>query len=422
MDDPSTDDSPIDANGSDGGDNRGGGGVLSAETALTDGTGKAEVEFTVTMKPGDNFRVGADCSDLASVTDNDVPTANDSSVPGQPGKYTEMLSVWRKLYVEVDGMGAPPSSEPFGTISGTSSKIEANALESQGTPGWPSDALNGGVLNPDGNTAANSVDYVSGTSWDVSANTDKKMTVVTDYTGDGFDTDGDGTIDEVDEEYEMTAEDPSNKDFAVNTDDPKWLTDLNPPTDSATIAGLNGYYRTAYIECVLQTANTTPTFSFVRNEYNLFANTVDVAGSGEYWAVAVAWCYDSRSRKEYTCSSKKYYVGDDDPEGEGLRPSSGGISATILGKANGIPGTTADIYVECLRDKGRPVLRTTAHEIGHLLGLYHAPYAGSFDPDDNGIMRWQKPSTMCIYDWAGLSMPTPNDRFSNNNLDALRSR
>lgn len=114
IDDPFDNSSPIDSNGSDGGDNRGGSGSLSATTDYTDASGTAEVQLTVTMQPGDNFRVGAHVGSLSSVTDDDGPANNNPEVPGQPGKYTQMLTVWRKLHTEVDSMGAPPPGTTWG--------------------------------------------------------------------------------------------------------------------------------------------------------------------------------------------------------------------------------------------------------------------------------------------------------------------
>lgn len=73
VDDPSTDDSDVDANGPAGGDNRGTpkAGTLKAPVfaadaagvvkAKTDANGVASVTFTVTSNPGDNFKVVASC-------------------------------------------------------------------------------------------------------------------------------------------------------------------------------------------------------------------------------------------------------------------------------------------------------------------------------------------------------------------------
>ena len=58
LDDPSTDESPVDNNGALGGDNRGGAGMLTPTQATTTtlAPGEVSVEFKVPMNPGDNFR------------------------------------------------------------------------------------------------------------------------------------------------------------------------------------------------------------------------------------------------------------------------------------------------------------------------------------------------------------------------------
>lgn len=74
------------------------------------------------MQPGDNFRVAATCDPglLATLNNDNVP-ANNQQVPSFNGKITDVLTVWRRLHVEVDSMGAPPGNEfwpPAGNMDG----------------------------------------------------------------------------------------------------------------------------------------------------------------------------------------------------------------------------------------------------------------------------------------------------------------
>jgi hypothetical protein len=117
IDDPYTNDKPIDTNGSKGGDNRGGTGTLSVSSASTDSAGKAESELTVTLKPGDNFRIGCDLKSLSNVSNDNIPANNEVAVENQPGRYSKLLTVWRKLHIEVDLMTSPLFSD--NTFSGT---------------------------------------------------------------------------------------------------------------------------------------------------------------------------------------------------------------------------------------------------------------------------------------------------------------
>ena len=118
VDDPSAEGSALDydANGHDGNDNRGTprAGTLNTSSATTDADGNATVPFKVTMQPGDNFRIAASLNQasLDQLTVDEVlngenknyVTAGSTQISDFDGKITEMLTVWRKLHVEVDTM------------------------------------------------------------------------------------------------------------------------------------------------------------------------------------------------------------------------------------------------------------------------------------------------------------------------------
>jgi hypothetical protein len=98
--------------------------------ALTDASGVASNYFIVTMQPGDNFRVVASCDpNFASQyqADTNSTTGGIVDTNGNPiasGYVTEMLTVWRRLHVEVDSMAAVTNNEVRGnieTISGSGS-------------------------------------------------------------------------------------------------------------------------------------------------------------------------------------------------------------------------------------------------------------------------------------------------------------
>ena len=115
VDDPSSDDAPIDPNGKLGNDNRGfpQRGTLSSAAAMTDNNGVATVDFTTTRQPGDNFKVAASCSlryldgvDLKPDDGSIIQDVAKAALPTGNGKLTDMLTVWRRVHVEVDAMGA----------------------------------------------------------------------------------------------------------------------------------------------------------------------------------------------------------------------------------------------------------------------------------------------------------------------------
>lgn len=108
-----TDSAIIDVNGSDGGDNFGASGAFVANalntiSVATDAAGYAGAGMSVGMQPGDNYRVGASC-DATEVNnlDEDNVEPDDTPVWGFAGEVSELLTVWRRLWVEFDQMVGP---------------------------------------------------------------------------------------------------------------------------------------------------------------------------------------------------------------------------------------------------------------------------------------------------------------------------
>ncbi len=112
-------------------------GVVKGLSCLTDAFGSAQVDFTVTMHAGDNFIVVASTSlDYISSLDlsedglvlqdeNMIPTPVDAggemtvcTESSVPACQTDMLTVWRRLHVEVDSMSQISGNNQTGTISG----------------------------------------------------------------------------------------------------------------------------------------------------------------------------------------------------------------------------------------------------------------------------------------------------------------
>lgn len=120
LDDPSTDLSPVDPNGHDGNDNRGGGtGVF---TAHTDSSGIARIDFSTSKYPGDNYMIAAsaDQAYLNSLTVDGIRLRDPGAsayLPTKQAKSTLMLTVWRNLHVEVDSMGLVAGNSANGTVN-----------------------------------------------------------------------------------------------------------------------------------------------------------------------------------------------------------------------------------------------------------------------------------------------------------------
>jgi hypothetical protein len=113
VDDPCATGNAIDDNDSGGtatgGDNRGTGAGLSATSGITDANGDVTVTLTVTMQPGDNFKVTASTSpgQLSQVTQRMADGVD--PLPSYV-EISEMVTVWRKLHVELDSMAAVATS------------------------------------------------------------------------------------------------------------------------------------------------------------------------------------------------------------------------------------------------------------------------------------------------------------------------
>lgn len=98
-------------------DNRGSDPAPGRYTATTDQNGEARVTITVSMQAGNNYRAAASClEDVFDAADPQVGQADADALSTNgdyaryrvPAVWSPMLTVWRKLHVEVDSMG--PSS------------------------------------------------------------------------------------------------------------------------------------------------------------------------------------------------------------------------------------------------------------------------------------------------------------------------
>jgi hypothetical protein len=93
-------------------------------SAPTDANGVATAQFQVTRQPGDNFRVAASLSgaELDTIDDNSVPP-NSSQIPTFDGAITDMLTVWRRLWVERDVMTGVTANPITVTIIGVTPNV-----------------------------------------------------------------------------------------------------------------------------------------------------------------------------------------------------------------------------------------------------------------------------------------------------------
>ncbi|MEM1158448.1 MAG: hypothetical protein AAGH72_09350 [Verrucomicrobiota bacterium] len=95
-----------------------------------DANGEGEIEFKVTMQPGDNFRVVGQIlsdSELGSVQETDASATKYVSADDEPvegfgsGAASPLLTVWRKLHIENDSMSMPVTKPSPDRQTGTGS-------------------------------------------------------------------------------------------------------------------------------------------------------------------------------------------------------------------------------------------------------------------------------------------------------------
>jgi hypothetical protein len=113
-------------------------------TVPIDTNGVAEAVFQVTMQPGDNFRVVAviDPNTLTNIVarhpdaearafTNDVPISDDTTTSSS-AKSTPVLTVWRRVHLEVDSMAAVPDTGPQRNLAdGNIVQISGNVANGQ---------------------------------------------------------------------------------------------------------------------------------------------------------------------------------------------------------------------------------------------------------------------------------------------------
>lgn len=124
VDDPSANTGPVDNEGA-ATDNRGQGSFPGNTSALTNANGEATVDFRVSMQPGDNWRAVASCrqTDLNGLKgkQDDAPQIRvvkaDGTPPPNSVKVSDPLTVWRRLHLEVDSMGAVAGNRITGQIT-----------------------------------------------------------------------------------------------------------------------------------------------------------------------------------------------------------------------------------------------------------------------------------------------------------------
>jgi hypothetical protein len=344
VDDPSSDEAPVDPNGASGGDNRGipRAGTLSAASTITDANGVAEVEFMVTMQPGDNFQVVAspDQAYLNGIVENGgvLRDSEGATIPTALAQTSVMLTVWRRVHIEVDSMGLVRGNRETPSVLKAHYKQNRNATDLQLDMSLPEARLElGRVWNPLVGSfliQSNKGKHVE-VHRDARALEGKAVFVVDD---DDFNDDDPPALPDGDQFEDVTSPDTS---LIQDSDD--WTKNVFAP---------------AYVR---------PTYGIIGDNNSAVAFVLNLEGD-----LTAAYDFDQVATEASTTFWTVYLLGAYQPgEGEDADPDTEEVT---VGEADRINGEGASVFNEALRegaDRRVDHAAVTAHEIGHLFWGIH---------------------------------------------------
>ncbi len=409
MDDPSSDDAPIDPEGDLGNDNRGtpkAGRLVGGTMFDIDANGQAETEFEVTMHPGDNFKVVAGCDQdyLTSIKGQGplVVDADGADIEATGrAKGSDLLTVWRKLHYEIDKMGSIGGN----VISGTVLSAKPGKGQDKGTILVKVDQL---VDDPDrfqGGTM-----FIDGSVFDVVGNTKKQNKLVVKLP------EFPGFIQIEGRPFTLVDDD----DFNESDQPPAFLDgdDGEVVEELFSASALESAFASAFILPVREGNHENPNIPFVLNvkgtsEESQMSAWRGLTGSNDFWVSYVQIGYQG----DLTEPDNR---GDGDPDlempvsgvtvGSCKKGKSDDCSFTMtpgdITSAAEVPkgGFGSFIYVEVEKEGlgGVPNVRdlTVPHEIGHQFGLDEdgeglmniGGGVDSFSPNHLNLLRWRSTS------------------------------
>jgi hypothetical protein len=400
--DPDTGVPLVDPNGRAGGDNKGPAGVdlpggrsghfppadgssaITTRSVRLNTAGFQRVRFETTNRPGDNFRVA-----LALTPDDfgDSPTkvhvnnpggvgfidgSSNQQPPGFAGVVSPMLTVWRKLYLEIDTMTGVPSPRPK-----------------------PDDSIATGMSwtgSPDGTTWTLNVQWASGGHGTTVEDFYKGGTVALGSLQMNIIGSGPTSLliqETPDETSKFMFIAPN---LRVTDDDDKHLDKLGLPKplpmdarNGDIVSGIMGKFAPAYIQVEVTNAlglNPKKTIPFENNAWpwTPFTNlddAKDLTDQPDFWTHEVVFAYQPKESEDA-----------DPSEGEvayGVTDSTLGFSLLFVEiiRERGI-GNNPIIFTESQKEEVRAdyknlILGTLAHEIGHVpLGFPEESSHGEF--------------------------------------------
>lgn len=333
-------------------------GELSDDDVPTDGDNQVEVDFTVTMQPGDNFKIFASTNEklIDDLTDKMVEnTTNDAGNTTDPKLQplaSDRLTVWRRVHVEVDSMGPVTGNVVTGNITNVSAGSVASIVTTNQnvteTPTAANRFQNGRLIN-------------GGNSFPVVFNTQGPNFQIT-VSNIGIISPTIGTFTLVDDD-DFNNDDGPNLDGDAGEDVTAPDTSLMQDSDEATKnVFAEAYVRPTYdiggngnVPFVLNTpgsGNNSAAESAELLKTYQFANRA-TEDDDEFWTVYLLGAYQMQTEE------------DCDPDAE----------ACTLGQVDDINGQGGSLFKGATREAGTGgacgEASVMAHETGHLFNGIH---------------------------------------------------
>jgi hypothetical protein len=384
--------------------------------AMTDSNGIAKMVIEVTKQPGDNFAVAVSKNSayLNSTVVNGLDLRNGSqtipisgttttATPSNPAIRTQLLTVWRKLHIEVDSMGVVPSTgNQKNLITGTiASNITLNTGQSDYislnvSPDLENNRFDDGRMEVGGRSFRIPNSTPTGTVT-ISNLVNTENTILIDNDGDPF-TFSVGQSFTLYDDDDMDSGDGENPHGDTGEDvgepDTSWLAHTDTVCTNTSTGNCNSL-GAAYIKPYYDLPNSNNNIPFSRNTidsdrsaiYTNHFNNVTNELNPDFWTVYLLGAYQPSTDE------------DSDPDESdatyGRTDDIASFTYMELNRAkeyNDIDRILMPLGFASWRDRPVGNKYNTAHEIGHLFGGDHDDCQNGGDcrsstpEDDAGLM------------------------------------
>jgi hypothetical protein len=362
-------------NDASGPDNRGLDPAPYTYSAPTDAEGKARVSVTVSMQPGNNYRGGAS-TNLQAVLSTSQSEADTNARPIDV-RFSEMLTVWRKLHVEVDSMARPTFAENTISTEWNEPRFPSGKLTLDISDQYDTENFENGFIRVKADGFPDLIARII--TYRQSILDDEVDTNVTQSQWGARPGSGDCTLsdDDLADEARFTAG-LLGSDIGLGTPPSGYL----PIPDTGA---LEDAYKNAYILPVVDIVHSPLSlFPFIKNmdpetksqwDPPRLARIYPVS-TAPFWTVYVFSAFQAEANEDADAELTNT---------KGANTHENGSTSAFWLWGSGYTGMVA-VYQEVIRDAypSYQEQRTVAHEIAHTLGI---PHLGADSiPGDGGLM------------------------------------